>query len=128
MTKFLLRVAAIVLFCSFAAASGAFASTHDEAGVSTEGAPLGITTDESADNVDQSITCDLVSESTDNADPLTSSPAEMQTCLNACKAGGAAMYRYCNVFLEPRVKLACIVAAGGSFALCSGFCYARFAG
>lgn len=126
MPKFLLRVAAIVLFCSFAAASGAFASTHDEAGVSTEGAPLGMTTDESADNVDQS-TCDFVSESTDNADPLTSSPAEMQTCLNACKGGGAAMLRYCTVFLDPRIKALCIVAAGGSFAVCAGFCYARFA-
>ena len=126
MAKFLLRVAAIVLFSSFAAASGAFASTHYEAGVSTEGAPLGMTTDESADNVEQS-TCDLVSESTDNADPLTSSPAEMQTCLNACKAGGAAMLSYCNVFLEPRIKALCAIAAGGSFVACSGFCYARFA-
>ena len=127
MTKFLLRVAAIVLFCSFAAASGAFASTHDEAEVvSMEGAPLGMTTDESADNVDQS-TCDLVSESTDNADPLTSSPAEMQTCLTACKGGSAAMLRYCTVFLDPRIKLLCIAAAGGSFAVCAGFCYARFA-
>ena len=125
MPKFLLRVAAIVLFCSFAAASGAFASTHDETGVSTEGAPLEMTTDESADNVDQS-TCDLVSESTDNADPLVSNPAEYQTCMNACKAGGAAMFRYCNVFLLPHVKAACIVAAGGSFVACSGFCYARF--
>jgi hypothetical protein len=126
MTKFLLRVAAIVLFCSFAAVSGAFASTHDEAQASAEGVPFGMTTDESADNVEK-ITCDLVSESMDNADPLTSSPAEMQTCLNACKAGGAAMLRYCNVFLEPRIKLLCAVAAGGSFAVCSGFCYARFA-
>ena len=116
MTKFLLRVAAIVLFCSFAAASGAFASTHDEAGVST---------DESVDNVDQS-TCDLVSESTDNADPLVSNPAELQNCLTACKAGGASMLRYCNVFLEPRIKALCIIAAGGSFVACSGFCYARF--
>ncbi len=32
MTKFLLRVAAIVLFCSFAAVSGAFASTYQDAG------------------------------------------------------------------------------------------------
>ena len=123
--KFLLRVAAIVLFCSFAAASGAFASTHDEAGVSTEGAPLEMTTDESADNVDKS-TCDLVSESTDNADPLVSNPAELQNCLTACKAGGATMLRYCNVFLEPRIKALCIIAAGGSFVACSGFCYARF--
>lgn len=124
--KFLLRVAAIVLFCSFAAASGAFASTHEEAEFSAEGAPLEMTMDESADNVDKS-TCDLVSESTDNAEPLVSNPAELQRCLNACKAGGATMYRYCNVFLEPRVKLACIVVAGGSFVACSGFCYARFA-
>ncbi len=124
--KFLLRVAAIVLFCSFAAASGAFASTDDEAGVSTEGAPLEMTTDESADNVDKS-TCDLVSESTDNADPLVSNPAELQNCLTACKAGGAAMFRYCAVFLLPTVKAACIVAAGGSFVACTGFCYARFA-
>jgi hypothetical protein len=126
MTKFLLRVAAIVLFSSFAAASGAFASTYDDTGVSTEGAPLGMTTDESADNVDK-ITCDLVSESTENADPLTSNPAEMQTCLNACKGGGAAMLRYCTVFLDPRIRALCIVAAGGSFVACSGFCYARFA-
>ena len=125
MPKFLLRVAAIVLFCSFAAASGAFASTKDEAGVSSEGASLGITTDESVDHVDQS-TCDLVSESTDKAEPLVSNPAEYQNCMNACKAGGAAMYRYCNVFLDPRVKLACIAVAGGSFVACSGFCYARF--
>lgn len=32
MTKFLLRVAAIVLFCSFAAVSGVFASTYQDAG------------------------------------------------------------------------------------------------
>jgi hypothetical protein len=125
MPKFLLRVAAIVLFCSFAAASGAFASTKDEAGVSSEGAPLGMTTDESVDNVDQS-TCDFVSESMDKADPLVSNPAELQTCLAACKAGGAAMLRYCAVFLLPNVRAACIIAAGGSFAVCSGFCYARF--
>ena len=125
MPKFLLRVAAIVLFCSFAAASGAFASTKDEAGVSSEGATLGMTTDESVDNVEQS-TCDLVSEFTDKAEPLVSNPAEYQNCMNACKAGGAAMYRYCNVFLDPRVKLACIAVAGGSFVACSGFCYARF--
>jgi hypothetical protein len=123
--KFLLRVAAIVLFCSFAAASGAFASTHDEAGVSTEGAPLEMTTDESVDNVEQS-TCDLVSESTDNADPLVSNPAEFQTCVNACKAGGAAMLRYCAVFLLPNIRALCIIASGGGFVVCSGFCAARF--
>ncbi len=86
LTKFLLRIAMVVLFSSFAATSGAFASTHDGVEFSGESAPLGMTTDESADNVDKS-TCDLVSESTDNADPLTSSPAEMQTCLTACKSG-----------------------------------------
>lgn len=117
MPKFLLRVAAIVLFCSFAAVSGAFASTHDGAVVSSEGAPLGMTTDETVDNV---------SESTDNADPLVSNPAEYQTCMNACKGGSAAMLRYCTVFLDPRVKALCIIAAGGSFVACSGFCYARF--
>jgi hypothetical protein len=126
MTKLLLRVTGVVLFSSFAATSGAFASTHDGVEFSAEGATLGMTTDESVDNVEQS-TCDLVSESTNNADPLTSSPAEMQTCLNACKAGGAAMLSYCNVFLDPRIKALCIVAAGGSFVACSGFCYARFA-
>jgi hypothetical protein len=125
MKKFHLRIAAIVLFCSFAAASGAFASTHDEAGVSTEGAPLGMTTDESADNVEQS-TCDLVSESTDNADPLVSNPAEYQACMTACKGGGAAMLRYCAVFLLPNIRALCIIAAGGSFVACSGFCAARF--
>lgn len=125
MTKFLLRAAAIVLFCSFAAVSGAFASTHDGAVVSAEGAPLGMTTDETVDNVDNG-TCALVSESTDNAEPLVSNPAEYQTCMNACKGGSAAMLRYCTVFLDPRVKALCIIAAGGSFVACSGFCYARF--
>jgi hypothetical protein len=126
MRRKLLSVVGVLLFGMFAASSGAFASTHDEAGVSTEGAPLGMTTDESADNANQS-TCDLVSESTENADPLVSNPAELQNCLTACKAGGASMLRYCNVFLEPRIKALCIIAAGGSFVACSGFCYARFA-
>lgn len=53
-------------------------------------------------------------------------PAELQKCLTACKGGGAAMLRYCAVFLDPRVRALCIVAAGGSFVACSGFCYARF--
>lgn len=125
MPKILLRVAAIVLFCSFAAISGAFASTHDGAVVSAENATLGMTTDESVDNVEQR-TCDLVSESMDNADSLVSNPAELQKCLTACKGGGAAMLRYCAVFLDPRIRALCIVAAGGSFVACSGFCYARF--
>lgn len=29
-------------------------------------------------------------------------------------------------FLDPRVKALCIIAAGGSFVACSGYCYARF--
>jgi hypothetical protein len=126
MVTFLLRVAAVVLFTSFAAASGAFASTGDEAKFSAEGAPLGMTTDECAVYVEQR-TCDLVSESTDYADPLVSNPAELQNCLTACKGGSATMFRYCNVFLEPRIKALCIIAAGGSFVACTGFCYARFA-
>lgn len=59
-------------------------------------------------------------------EPLVSNPAELQKCLTACKGGGAAMLRYCAVFLDPRIRALCIVAAGGSFVACSGFCYARF--
>lgn len=125
MTKFLLRVGALVLFCSFAAVSGAFASTHDDAADSWEGVPLGMTTDKSAYNV-YSIACGLVSESTEPSDPLVSNPAELQKCIAACKAGGATILRYCGTMPTPQLRVMCLSASAIGTVSCMGFCYARF--
>jgi hypothetical protein len=125
MKSFRLRVAAIVAFSSFAATSGAFASSGNEAEISAEGVPLGMDSDQQ-NCYAETCMCDPTLKSTENVDPLVSNPAEYQRCMTACKGGSAAMFRYCNVFLDPRVKALCIIAAGGSFVACSGFCYARF--
>lgn len=120
-----LRITAIVLFNSFAATSGAFASTGNETAFSTECVPFETDSDEPS-YYSETYTCDPILESVDNADPLVSNPAEYQACMTACKGGSAAMLRYCAVFLDPRVRALCIIASGGSLVACYGFCYARF--
>lgn len=111
MHKRLLGLVGVLLFATFASLSGVASAKQDS--------PVDVPVEEAGD--------ECVSTPDDQeVEPLVSNPAELQKCLTACKAGGAAMLQYCQVFLDPRIKALCIVAAGGSFVACSGFCYARF--
>lgn len=111
MHKRLLGLFGVALFLTFASLSGVASANQDS--------PVDVPVEEVGEEclstpVDQEL------------EPLVSNPAEYQTCMNACKGGSAAMFRYCAVFLDPRVKALCIIASGGSLVACYGFCYARF--
>lgn len=66
------------------------------------------------------------------AEPLASTgdaldnPAELQRCLNACKAGGQTILLYCGRMPTPQFRALCYTAAAGGTVSCMGFCYARF--
>lgn len=111
MRRKLLGVVSVLLFGSFASLSGVASANQDS--------PVDVPVEEAGDEC-------VATPDDQEVEPLVSNPAELQKCLTACKGGGAAMLRYCAVFLDPRVKALCIIAAGGSFVACSGFCYARF--
>jgi hypothetical protein len=53
-------------------------------------------------------------------------PAELQICLNACKAGGQTIIFYCGTMPTPQFRALCYIAAAGGTVSCMGFCYARF--
>ena len=53
-------------------------------------------------------------------------PAELQKCLNACKAGGQTILLYCGRMPTPQFRALCCTAAAGGTVSCTGFCYARF--
>ncbi len=54
------------------------------------------------------------------------SPAELQQCLNACKAGGSTILAYCGTMPTPQFRALCYAAAASGTVSCMGFCYARF--
>lgn len=125
MKQFHLHIAATVLFSLFAAASGAFASTHDGSELTAEDAPVEIDADECRLRA-ENCTCDPPLESMDYGDSLVSNPAELQKCLAACKAGGATILRYCGTMPTPQLRVMCISASMVGTVSCMGFCYARF--
>jgi hypothetical protein len=111
MNRKLLGAVGVVLFGSFASLSGVASANQDS--------PVDVPMEEAG------AAC-LSTPDDQELEPLVSNPAEYQTCINACKGGSAAMFRYCAVFLDPRVKALCIIASGGSLVAGYGFCYARF--
>lgn len=110
MRRKLLGICGVLLFGSFTSLSGVASANEDSL------VEVPVPVEEAVNECGE----------TPEVEPLVSNPAELQKCLTACKGGGAAMLRYCAVFLDPRIRALCIVAAGGSFVACSGFCYARF--
>jgi hypothetical protein len=56
----------------------------------------------------------------------TESPANKQTCLAACEAGGEVIEAFCRRLKDPRRKALCWGAARGSKAACFGMCRAIY--
>lgn len=54
------------------------------------------------------------------------SPANKQTCLAACEAGGEVLAAFCRRLRDPRRKALCWGAAKGSKAACFGMCRAIY--
>ena len=59
-------------------------------------------------------------------DQCVNNPSELQQCLNACKAGGAAALRYCGTMPTPQLRVMCLSAVAAGTVSCMGFCWARF--
>jgi hypothetical protein len=142
MTKFLLRVAAVVVATSFVMASGALASTYDESTVFPRAyeetvEPLEInlgenqqcreddgsaiasfsqrTSDPDKCGNEYNATIDAYDSS--NLTPL----ATYQDCITTCKAGVVAIEAMCRFIPDPRAKAACFLARF-TVPACIGFC------
>lgn len=126
--KFHLRIAAIVLFSSFAATSGSFASTHDAQGVSPvahEQNTMPLDLPEQAFEAFESAEMCLDENAQGVGDPFESPNmmplASYQDCANTCKAGIVAIEAMCRFIPDPRAKAACFLARF-TVPACIGFC------
>ena len=84
-----------------------------------------------ADNDATDVGSGAVANATDDDENVGSvaeraSPAELQQCLNACKAGGSTIITYCGTMPTPQFRAMCYAAAAAGTVSCMGFCYARF--
>ncbi len=60
------------------------------------------------------------------AAPLVTDPAGYKACVDACKAGGMTILRYCGTMPTPQFRVMCFAAAAIGTVSCINFCNARF--
>lgn len=121
-----------VLLLIVASASGGEAAARPSEAAATDDVPGAICWGELDGRVyedDPARVCpaaQTTQSSVDESVQLVNNPAELQVCINACKAGGATITTYCGTMPTPQLRAMCYAAAAAGTVSCMGFCYARF--